>query len=532
MLGYLEGQQLGPSTTDFHRIVKALFFFIPEENVLMFRWLRVVLTILFLFIFTHTTYHWLKKEYKPSINKLLYYSLSFVAGSMCFSYASPVIYYDNIQLLIYLLAFSLFFFSLKTVSALWKYLSFFFLGIILVFGLTNYPTSGVLLLGLIFPLTGIYLYPSLGEVAKSWLIIFGGMIVGTIFYSLIIYDIRDFFGEAFLAYANAAKSTKAKYDAGGQWLVIGKYFQGMLKVYVPVIGLSVVYFLLVYKKLINRIVLNIVFGFVLLLVTYKFSVYFSNILLLPVILLLYDAIINLISMKIKFRLSKNLVLAMLLLALPLLAVAGSNQRLEMKMMYFMPFWFLAYFILFKEFKKYLDPKRIPDLHIVFITVFFIVFSAQGFLKHIHYNYSIKRSRHLIENAERFTNIGVSEYQRNFYENGIRKLKKAGFKEGDDVLAFFETFMLVYSAGGYVPHRLTYSAEFFVGNKENIPPEKVNLIIIDEYQIPMLTEFLTDTDWSFPESYDRVELETDGHNLTQLGYNYILFSSPSKTTNNQ
>ncbi len=107
-----------------------------------------------------------------------------------------------------------------------------------------------------------------------------------------------------------------------------------------------------YKKLVNRIILNIVFGLVLAYVTYKYSVYFSNILLLPVLLLIVDSLLFTRSRKIKLQFTKNILLAIFLLMLPLLAVAGSNQRLEMKMVYFMPFWFLALFVLYGEFRTY------------------------------------------------------------------------------------------------------------------------------------------------------------------------------------
>ena len=85
-------------------------------------------------------------------------------------------------------------------------------------------------------------------------------------------------------------------------------------------------------------------------------------------------------------------------------------------------------------------------------------------------------------------------------------------------------MLVYMAGGYVPHRLTYSADFFVLSDDNIPQEKVKFIIIDEGEIDLISEFLSRTNWGFPKSYERIDLGTDGHNLTQLGFNYILFSA--------
>lgn len=524
LLGYLEGQQLGPNTSDFHRIIRSVFFFILDDNVLMFRWVRIILTICLLFLFLGSAYAWLVKKNGAIISKTMFFILGILSGTMCFSYASPVIYYDNLQLMIYLFCFSLFFIGGSSNNTVLKHAIYAILGFILVFGLINYPPSGMLLIVIILVLIGIYESPGIKNTGLSWLFIAMGFILGLIVYSIWIHDARSFFEEAIWAFNNSAKSAMAKYDTDGQLLVIGKYLLGMLRVYVPIAGLAAVYFLLIYKTNVNRYVLNVLFGVILLLTAYKFSSYFSNILLLPVILLFADAVIQMIGKKQGFRMSKNRYFVLILIVLPVMAVAGSNQRLEMKIMYFMPFWFLAYFILLAEIKRYLLPWQVNIWHTVFIIVFFVVFSAQGFIKHIHYNYSIKRSKYLIENAERFTNIGVSEYQCNFYENGIRELKKAGFKPGDKVLSFFETFMLVYAAGGYVPHSLTYSAEFFVNSASNIPPEKSNYIIIDEYQVPMMTEFLASTDWDFPTSYQIVELGTDGHNLTQLGYNYLLFYS--------
>lgn len=524
LLGYLKDQPIGPKISDFHRIVRTFLFFVPGENALMYRWIRIILTILFLYIFSHISYRWLKTQYDISLNKLLYYSMSFLAGTMCFSYASPVIYYDNLQLIIYLIVFSLLLYGQVIKPDFLKLLVNLLIGIILVLGVTNYPSSGALLIVIVFTIRGIYLYPSLIKIAKAWIIIFLGFGLGILLYSLLIHNFFEFFREAAWTFVNAAKSPKAKYDTNGQRLVIIKYFVGMMTVYLPVLGMVLFYLCLAFKKQLNRIILNIVFILGLVYITYRYSNYFANILLLPIILLVSDTLVNSLFGRKKIKITPNTILAMLLLLLPFMAVVGSNQRLEMKMVYFMPFWFLALFVLYGEFKTFTDKSKFQLINYVFIIVFIIVFSTQGFLKHIHYNYSIKRSRHLIENADRFTNIGVSEYQKNFYENGIRELKKAGFEPGDNVLTFWETFMLVYAAGGYVPHRLTYSAEFFVGDKSNIPPEKAKLIIIDEGKIPMLTEFLSVTNWAFPESYSMVELGTDGHNLTQLGYNYILFFS--------
>jgi hypothetical protein len=86
-------------------------------------------------------------------------------------------------------------------------------------------------------------------------------------------------------------------------------------------------------------------------------------------------------------------------------------------------------------------------------------------------------------------------------------------------------MLVYAAGGYVPDGMKYWAYYFASDPRNIPDNKVSFIIIDESEIELMTEFLSQTDWDFPASYKRVELGTDGQNLSEMGFNYILFSSP-------
>jgi hypothetical protein len=221
---------------------------------------------------------------------------------------------------------------------------------------------------------------------------------------------------------------------------------------------------------------------------------------------------------------KSIILFCILLSVPLLGVLGSNQLLARKMFFFMPFWFLALYILMAEFRLLKSHVHVKKYNILLILTVTIVFVFQGFLRHPHYNYSIKRSKYPIENAVRFKGIKVSEYQNRFYENGIRALGEHGFKPGENVLAFFQTYMLVYAAGGYVPDDLTYWAYHFAGDPENIPGEKVDFIIIDESEIDLMTEFLLQTDWDFPASYRRTDLGTDGHNLTQLGYNYILFSS--------
>lgn len=524
LLGYLKNQQIGYFFSDFHYIVKTLFYPITEDNVLFLRILRVVLTILVLYLFIYSSYKWLITRYKSPVQKSMFYSFGFLAGTLCFSYASNVFYYDNIQLFFYLVSLFLFFIYSITASKVIKSSLLLLVGFIIAFALTNYFFSGIFLFLIFVSLLVINDHKSIKDIIIKCSTIVLGLIIGIIIYSLFIRNWFDFFEDAFWTINNFSKSERSKYNYSGQISILIKYLINFAKVYLPVIILLSIYLSLIYTKILKRVILNLVFGVILVFLTYNYSKYFSNILLLPILLLFIDSYIVILLEKTKPFFTSNITIMLILIATPLLAILGTDQRLEMKMVYYMPWWALAYFIILEEFKQYINSKRIKVYHYTFIITFTIVFLSQGFLKHIHYNYSIKRSTYYIKNAERLKNIGVSEYQQKFYENGISELKKAGFTKGDEILAFYETFMLVYVAGGYIPNQLLYSAKSFVSDDDNIPQNKVKYIIIDESQISMIEEFLSQTDWDFPKSYNQSQLGTDGHNLTQLGYHYILFSS--------
>lgn len=528
LLGYLDGQNVGPYFTDFHNIVRAVLFFIEDDNVLGLRIARLVITILSLILFTEISFRWLNSQHDLSINRLLYFSLSLLAGTMCFSFASNTPYYDNIQLVLFLLSVSLWLIATMNDKQVYAILCNAGLGILVVIAMANYIVSGIFLLLFIYFFTALFLYPRKTEILLSYLFFTIGIAVGILLYSWRINSFWIFITDAIYTFQNFAKAG-AKYDSGGQAIVYINFAISLLKIYLPALLVILVYFLLYLKTKINKHFLNMLFIAGLVVLTYKLSNFYSIILFLPIVLFLSGSLlVNRDGLKSIIR-KKEFLFFLALIILPIIAIAGTNQKIEMKMVFYMPFWFLAYVLAVVLFEKTSDKNFMKISNLSFIVVFFIVFAAQGFIKHIHFNYSIKRSTHRIENASRFNNIGVSEYQCNFYDNGIRELTKAGFKPGDDVLAFYETFMLVYAAGGYVPHRLSYSAEYFTTNTDNIPPQKPNYIIIDDYQVPMLKEFLVSTDWNFPASYNIVELGTDGHNLTQLGYNYLLFYSEDPQT---
>lgn len=523
LLGYLKEQPIRYALTDFHYIVKSLFFFLPEDNALFLRIIRFILTLLALGLLTHSSYNWISNQYGIQINRFTYFILSFLVGVLCFAYASPVLYYDNIQMIIYFLSCSLLFLIINDPRKTLLFIYSFLLGFLLIYGLTNYIPAGISL-GLISLITiYISIKPGYRTVLRIISAYFLGFIISTFIYSLFIHNIFDVIRGIYDVYASATQFESTKYEAGGQFVIILKYLIDLAITIALSSAIILAYFFsrkYLYKY---RIGVDIIYYILSAYLIYKLSSYYSNVVLFPILAVFLIGILEgRTSLRQQLK-QKRLWFLIILIIIPFLAVLGSNQLLARKMFFYMPFWFFAFYLVMAEFKILRTSKGYNRFLYILIATVFIVFIFQGFLKHPHYNYSIKRSKHIIENAVRFKNIKVSEYQKYFYENGIQALNANGFKPGGNILAFYETYMLVYAAGGYVPDGLTYWAYQFASDPDNIPDEKVDFIIIDESEIELMTEFLSQTDWDFPVSYKRTDLGTDGHNLTQLGFNYLLFS---------
>lgn len=354
--------------------------------------------------------------------------------------------------------------------------------------------------------------------------VLAGFMISTLIYHYFVHNILDFGQGLYQIYTSITRFDSTRYESSGQIMILIKYFKDLIITFIPSTLLYAAYYYLRRNNSRLKGIIDLIFIIFLFAGVYILSVYYTNIILLPLWIMGFDILIEKRIRVLKPVNKKNIVLLGLLLAVPLLAVMGSNQLLARKMFFFMPFWLLAMYILFLEFNTSEDHLKLAKYKYIMLVTVSIVFVFQGFLKHPHYNYSIKRSKYPIENAVRLNHIKVSKYQKDFYERGIFALKDQGFKPGNRVLAFYETYLLVYAAGGYAADGLTYWAYNFTSDRENIPDTKINYIIIDESEINLMTDFLSETDWDFPASYSRTILGTDGHNLSQLGYNYILFSS--------
>ena len=418
LLGYLADQPIKYALTDFHHIVRATFFFLPEDNALLLRIIRVILTLSALYFFAHSSIKWLRKEYPVQINKLAYFSLSFLTGTLCFAYASPVLYYDNMQMIIYLVSFAFIFEILLDRRPFIRLLYAFLLGFLLIFALTNYLPAGVFLFIMVILILGIFLRPVYSGALRTLFVVLGGFVTGLIVYHFFIHDIRDVAEGIMGIYTSASDFEVTKYETGGQFSIIVRYFTDLFITLLPIVIGSTFYFFL--RKYINKyaILFDIFFLVITAFLVYSLSFDFSNVILLPIVVAMTAYVFeNKFSVKGKIPV-KNIILLCIFLAVPLLGVLGSNQLLARKMFFFMPFWFLALYYFLAEFRKS-RVKTIPDKYqyLLILTVS-IVFFFQGFIRHPHYNYSIRRSKYPIENAVRFKGIKVSQYQNSFYFGGI------------------------------------------------------------------------------------------------------------------
>ena len=101
LLGYLKGQPLSFEITDFWHIVRSVFPFLSDDPIMELRIIRFVLGLFSLLFFAFASWKWLMFMTKQKVNLLLYGSLVMLSGLVTFQFASPTLYYDNIQSILY-----------------------------------------------------------------------------------------------------------------------------------------------------------------------------------------------------------------------------------------------------------------------------------------------------------------------------------------------------------------------------------------------------------------------------------------------
>jgi len=517
LLSYLPNQPVYWGISQFEFIIRKIFWFLPEDAALILRYVRFIINVLALASFAFSSLKWLRKKYQVQFSTLYYYSLIFLSGILSFGFASPILYYDNLQLFIYLFVFSFFF--LQSVITSWqKYLLLVFCGITMIFGVFNYLPSGLLL---IVAISFLFLLNS-GKI-KRLSYLFVGLILGIVIYHFLIRDVFLTLKDIHSSFVSAQIGI-TKHDNGHLIIALSKYLLEFLTFFVlfTLAGL-----LLIFTGRIKRSWLknSVYFLFALFLIriilqSCLFLNYYTDLFIVPVSMV-FASVIVANYYKNKFNISlKHIVVFCLFLFAPLIGVFGTNQNLSAKMLFFMPFWVVSYSLLI-AFTSKENNLLIKISNTVYVLLLFAGFFYLVYFNRFHYYYTPKRSNIEIEDGVRFKGIKVSKWQKEFNEKSIQILNKNGFKKGDDILAFYDNFLTVYIVGGYIPSNLIYQFEVFSSDPKNIPDNPIRYIIIIEEQEKPMIEFLKHTNWKFPEDYYRFDLGKAAENLPR-GYNSLLF----------
>ena len=500
LMGYLRNQGIGRMASEFHTIVRTLCGSLPDDNIMVFRYLRLGLNVLALLAFAVASYRWLAKK-GWLVSRWAYYPFVALAGTMSFPFAAPTISYDSIELVVALLVASLLFLQLSSERSWLRSLCGFGIGFLLWFAWVNYPPAGVCLTVLF---VAIY-FLEIGETKwKNVLFALLGLCAALVVYHFFFRDLRLWAEDMTqILVSTFTEKSLSRHDSisliSAMLLTVGK----LLLVFVPLVGVLALFLRKVSMPEWIAWAIAVALCFVLLLVRGVYHLY-GILLLFPVALVLVR-LISQSDVKVgKALFTKDMLIVLLLVAIPLAGVFGTNQVLMRKAVVFTPFWLLAYCLLSVR----LNGAAVHRLHLVLVAMLFAGYVYMGNFERYHYYYTPRSSRYELVGVSRPQKVLVSKYQQEYYRDVMDSLRHAGCKAGDLYMAFGENQMTVYLAGGYIDGRLPYhwwQYKEFAG----VPPKAFILFKNEEADV---LEYFKQTAWGFPEDYRRIEMRKMSENM--------------------
>lgn len=510
LLGYLRNQPIQGVGTDFHAIVRALSRSFPDDNIMVFRYLRVTLNVVAVLLFAGTSYEWLSRKKNLKISRWAYYPMAILAGALSFTFATPTISYDSLELIIALFAASFLFILFASGKKAVRTTGAFGVGFLLWFACTNYPPAGVCLSILFW---AAYL---LEVEEKKWahlLAALCGGLTAIVISHFFIHDMKVWFSEICRVFVSTfTEESMSNHDAGSLVLVMLMTVAEALMILIP----AVVVFTLMYKKIdVSDKILWIVVLLLCaaLLVVRQIYGLRGILFLMPVALVLAKVLAQPgFSMK-EFLLSKNAFLILILLAIPFAGVFGTNQPILNKAIIFVPFWLLAYFLMSTLLKNETN-ERLSLLVIVLLMAGYVWL---GNFQRYHYYYTPRSSNYEIVGTSRPQKVLVSQYQQEYYQDLLDTLKASGCKPGDKYMAFGENQMAVYLAGGFVNGKLPYHWWQY----RDFGREAPRAFIFFKNEEEDVITYFKKADWSFPEDYERIEMRQMSQNMGN-DYRTVIF----------
>ena len=375
------------------------------------------------------------------------------------------------------------------------------IGFLLWFAFINYPPAGICLI-LLFLL--FYWVENGGNKWKGFVFGLLGVVVALVVQHCFIHDLKDWGANmSGVLFATFTEKSQSRHDAGslvsGMLKVIGE----LLLILVPV----VVVFTLLFKK--TNVPKGLRWGIVLavcaaLLVVRQVYQLYGILILIPVALMM-ALVLSQPETKIREALfTKDVLLALILVAIPLAGVFGTNQNLIVKAMVFTPFWMLAYFLLSSK----IDACQSVGMNLLYMTMLFAGYVYLGNFSRYHYYYTPRSSRYELVGAGRPQRVLVSQYQQEYFQELFEVLQSAGCSAGDSYMAFGENQIAVYLAGGYIDGNLPYHWWQYKTFDVAVPKAFV-LFSNEEAEV---IEYFKQADWDFPAAYCRTEMRQMSENM--------------------
>ena len=501
LLGYLQNQSIQGIGTDFHAIVRALSHSFPDDNIMIFRHLRLVLNVVAIILFACSSFEWLSREKNLIISRWTFYPMVLLAGAMSFTFATPTISYDSLELILVMSSASFLFFLFAFTKEVVRTICAFCVGLLLWFACTNYPPAGVCV-SILFIIA--YLLEAEDKKWPHLLAAFLGVVAAIVISHFFIHDMKEWFSEMSRVFVSTfTEESKSNHDAGSLVSVMLVTVCQALLMFVPV----VVLFTLIYKRIhvsekvqwIITLLLCAVF-----LVVRQIYELRGILFLIPVAIILAKVLTQPKFNSKDFLFSKEAFLVLILLAIPFAGVFGTNQPILNKAIIFVPFWLLAFFCL-SSFLKTGTNGRLVLLLVVLFTAGYVWL---GNFQRYHYYYTPRSSKYEVVGASRPQNVLISQYQQQYFSDLLDTLQTAGCKLGDKYMAFGENQMAVYLAGGYIDGRLPYHWWQYKVFEQEAP----QAFIIFKNEEEDIIAYFQKADWSFPENYERIEIRQMSQNM--------------------
>lgn len=514
LLGYLRNQDIQGVGSDFHAIVRALDRSFPDDNILVFRYLRVLLNVAAIILFAGTSYVWLSRKKNLDVSRWVYYPMVLLAGAMSFTFATPTISYDSLELILILAAASFLFVLFATGNKTVKTISAACSGFLLWFAGTNYPPAGVCVLILF-----VVIY-FMEEENKKWghcLAAILGMLVAIVISHFFIHDMKVWFSEISKVFVSTfTEESQSNHDAGTLVSVMLITVAQALLVLIPAVALLSLVYKRVHMSETVQWMITLLLCIVLLVVKQVYELR-GILFMIPIAVMLAKVLAQPgFSLK-EFLLSKEAFLILVLTAIPFAGVFGTNQPVLNKAVIFVPFWLMAFFCLL----ALLKPESNCRLNLLVVVLLMAGYVWLGNFQRYHYYYTPRSSKYEIVGASRPQEVLISQYQQQYFGDLLDTLQVSGCKPGDKYMAFGENQMAVYLAGGNIDGRLPYHWWQF----KDFGCEAPKAFIIFKNEEEDIVACFQKAGWGFPEDYERIEMRQMSQNMGD-GYRTVIFVKPN------